>query len=145
MKNIDLPEKLKELRLAHAYKQVDVASALGIVRQSYSHYERGDRTPDSEMLYKIAAFYNISVNDLMQHAVSLDPDIYYDSPPPAESGPYLDDFLEYLKKPKNQKRFKDFTNMERELIYYFEQIDNLDKWELVEFAKILSHKRSKKK
>lgn len=143
MKNTNLPQKLKELRLAHSYKQVDVASVLGIVRQTYSHYEKGDRTPDSEMLYKIAAFYNISVNDLMQHTVKLDPDLYYGSPPPAESGACLKDFLEYMKEPKNQKRFKDFTNMERELIYYFEQIDNLDKWELVEFAKILSRKRKR--
>ncbi len=143
MKTSDLPEKLRELRLAHSYKQVDVASALGVVRQTYSHYERGDRTPDSDTLYKIAAFYNISVNDLLQYTVALDPDMYYDSPPPSESGADLDDFLEYLKKPKNQKRFKDFTNIERELIYYFEQIDNLDKWELIEFAKILSRKRKK--
>lgn len=144
MKNTALPQKLKDLRLAHSYKQVDVASALGIVRQTYSHYENGDRTPDSEMLYKIAAFYNISVNDLMKHTVTLDPDIYYDALPPSESGSSLEDFLEYLKKPQNQKRFKDFTNMERELIYYFEQIDSLDKWELIEFAKILSYKRKKK-
>lgn len=144
MENMGLPEKLKELRLAHSYKQVDVASALEVVRQTYSHYERGDRTPDSDMLYKIAAFYNISVNDLLKYTVDLDPETYYDSPPPSESGDDLADFLEYLKEPKNQKRFKDFNNMERKLIYYFEQVDNLDKWELIEFAKILTHKRKKK-
>jgi len=144
LENMGLPEKLKELRLAHSYKQVDVASALEVVRQTYSHYERGDRTPDSDMLYKIAAFYNISVNDLLKYTVDLDPETYYDSPPPSESGDDLADFLEYLKEPKNQKRFKDFNNMERKLIYYFEQVDNLDKWELIEFAKILTHKRKKK-
>ncbi len=85
-----LPEKLKELRLAHSYKQVDVASALGVVRQTYSHYERRDRTPDSKMLYKIAAFYNISVNDLLKYTVSLDPELYYyDAPPPSEAGSNL--------------------------------------------------------
>ena len=144
MKNTSLPQKLKELRLAHSYKQVDVASALDIVRQTYSHYENGSRTPDSEMLYKIAAFYNISVDDLMKHTVTLDPDIYYNSPSPSESGSCLNAYLEYLKNPLNQKRFKYFTNMERELIYHFEQIDHLDQWELIEFAKILSHKRKKK-
>lgn len=144
MKNTALAQKLKDLRLAHSYKQVDVASALGIVRQTYSHYENADRTPDPEMLYKIAAFYNISLHDLMKHTVKLDPDIYYDALPSSEPDSCLSDFLEYLKNPQNQKRFKNFTNMERELIYYFEQIDDLDKWELIEFAKILSHKRKKK-
>lgn len=81
-----LPEKLKGLRFAIPYKQVDAAFALGIVRQTYSHYENGNRTPDSEMLYKIEAFYNISVNDLIQHMVMLDLDVYHDFPQPTESG-----------------------------------------------------------
>ena len=142
--NIKLSNKLKELRIAHNYKQVDVAAALGVVRQTYSHYENGERTPDSEMLYKIASFYNISINDLLRYTVKLDPDIYYDAIPPSESGSNLDDFLEYLKEPRNQKRFKDFSSEERELIYCFEQIDPIDRWELLEFAKILTRKRRKK-
>ena len=44
MKNQLLPAKLKELRKAHGYTQDYVASALEIVRQTYSHYETGQRT-----------------------------------------------------------------------------------------------------
>lgn len=139
--NIDLSNKLKDLRLAHGYKQVDIASSLGIVRQTYSHYENGDRIPDSEMLYKIAAFYNITINDLMKHTVALDPDVYYETTQPTEITPSLDDYLSYLRQPRNQKRFKDFDNSERELIYYYEQISNEDKWVLIEISKILARKK----
>lgn len=42
MKERLLPEKLKELRKVHGYTQDYVAAALGIVRQTYSHYEAAD-------------------------------------------------------------------------------------------------------
>ena len=141
MNNSDLAKKLKNLRLAHSYKQVDVASAIGVLRQTYSHYENGDRTPNAEILYKLAAFYNISINDLMQHTVNLDPELYYETKVPSEKGNDLDEFIAYMQKPENKLRFKHLDNNERELLYYFEQVDNLDKWELIEFAKILAQKR----
>ena len=143
MKSARLPNRLKELRLAHSCKQVEVASALGVVRQTYSNYENGSRKPSSEMLYKIAAFYNISVNELLKNTVDLDPEIYYDSPTPSETGLGLDTFLEYLKLPENQTRLNGLTNKEKELVFYFDQLNNSDKWELVEFAKILTQKRNR--
>lgn len=66
MKERLLPDKLKELRSVHGYTQDYVAAALGVVRQTYSHYEAGRRTPSPDILYKLAGLYNISVDDLMQ-------------------------------------------------------------------------------
>ena len=42
-----------------------VAEVLGVVRQTYSHYETRKRTPDAEAFYKLAGLYNISVDDLL--------------------------------------------------------------------------------
>ena len=61
MKKSLLPQKLKQLRKVHNYTQDYVAEALGIVRQTYSHYETGKRMPDAESLYKLAGLYNIYV------------------------------------------------------------------------------------
>ena len=141
VKSARLPDRLKELRLAHSCKQVEIASALGVVRQTYSNYENGSRTPGSEILYKIAAFYNISVNELLQNTVDLDPEIYYDSPTPSETGLGLNTSLEYLKVPENQTRLTGLTNKEKELVFYFDQLNNSDKWELLEIAKILIKKK----
>ena len=60
-----LSQHLIELRKLHNYTQDDVASSLGIVRQTYSHYETVKRTPSPEILFKLAGLYNISVDDLM--------------------------------------------------------------------------------
>ena len=42
MKNKLLPQKLKELRKVNNYTQDYVAEVLGVVRQTYSHYETGN-------------------------------------------------------------------------------------------------------
>ena len=58
MKNEMLAQKLKELRKVNNYTQDYVAEVLGVVRQTYSHYETGKRTPDTNALYKLAGLYN---------------------------------------------------------------------------------------
>jgi len=140
MSNSLLPTKLKELRKTFRYTQDDVASALGVIRQTYSHYETGKRTPDHEALFKLAGLYNISVEDLMQLTIELDRNIYYDAPPPTQSSEDLAAFLEYFNNPKNQKKYQYFNNREKELLYYFEKLDDADKWEIIEFTKIKTHK-----
>ena len=140
MSNPLLPAKLRELRKVYGYTQDYVASALGVVRQTYSHYETGSRTPNSETLFKLAGLYNISVDDLMQLTIELDRNIYYDAPPPTQSSEDLAAFLEYFNNPQNQKKYQYFSNREKELLYYFEKLDDIDKWEIIEFTKIKAHR-----
>lgn len=141
MKEGLLPEKLKELRKAHGYTQDYVAAALGIVRQTYSHYESGRRKPSPDTLYKLAGLYNVSVDDLMQLTVELDRNVYYDAPAPTQSSEDLAGFLEYFNNPNNKKKYQLFNNMEKELLYYFEKISEEDKKEIIEFTKIKAHKK----
>lgn len=139
-KNQRLAAKLKELRKVYGYRQDDVAAALGCVRQTYSHYETGKRTPDHEALFKLAGLYHVSVDDLMQLAVELDRDECFDAPPPTQFSEDLAGFLEYFNNPHNQKKFQYFGNLEKELIYYFEKLSDTDKRELIEIAKIKTRK-----
>lgn len=140
MGNSLLPAKLKELRKAFGYTQDYVASALGVIRQTYSHYETGNRTPNSETLFKLAGLYNISVDDLMQLTIELDRNIYYDAPPPTQSSEDLAAFLDYFSNPKNQKKYQYFSNLEKELLYYFEKLTDVDKREMIEFTKIKANR-----
>ncbi len=141
MNNRLISTKLKELRKLHNYTQDYVASALGIVRQSYSHYETGKRTPNSEVLFKIAGLYNIPVDDLMQLVIDIDRNIYYDAPAPTKSSEDLADFIEYFANPISKKKYQYNTILEKELLYYFEKISDDDKREIIEFTKIKARKR----
>lgn len=141
MKNNLLPQKLKELRKVHGYTQDYIASVCDVARQTYSHYETGKRTPSSETLFKLAGLYNVSVDDLLQITIELDRNIYYDAPPPTQSSEDLESFLQYFNNPKNQKKFQMFSNLEKELFYYFEKISETDKKEIIEFTKIKARKK----
>lgn len=143
MKKQLLAGKLKELRKAHSYTQDYVASALGIVRQTYSNYETGNRIPDPETLYKLAGLYNISLDDLMHLTIDLDRDISYDAPIPTQSSEDLSEFLAYFNDPKNQKKYRFFNNLEKELLYYFGKISEEDKREVIEIEKLKIRKNSR--
>lgn len=58
--------KLKELRKLARLSQQEVASFLGITSQAYGHYERGDRTPDPQTLKKLAEYFGVTVDYLLQ-------------------------------------------------------------------------------
>lgn len=60
-------EVLRELRLYHDYKQKDLSEYLNITSQAYSNYENNKRTPDIDTIYKIAKFYNITVDKLISY------------------------------------------------------------------------------
>ena len=98
-----LSQRLKELRKLHNYTQDYVASMLGVVRQTYSHYETGKRTPNSETLYKLAGLYDVPIDDFMHLTIELDKNIYYDAPAPSSSSIELTYFLEYFNNPKKKK------------------------------------------
>lgn len=112
-----LPQKLKELRKVNNYTQDYVAAVLGIVRQTYSHYETGRRTPDAEALYKLAGLYNISIDDLMHLTVDIDREVSYDAPVPSQSSEDLSEFLEFFNDPANKKKYMFHTNLEKELLF----------------------------
>ena len=139
MKNTIIPEKLKELRKANGYTQDYVASYLGIVRQTYSHYETGKRTPNYETIYKLAGLYNISVDDLIQLTIvseELEEYNYYSIPQNTD----LSDYLDYLNNPNNSKKFHLLNRFEKELLYYFEKLSESDRKEIIEFTKIKAYK-----
>lgn len=136
MNGTQLSKRLKELRKVHNYTQDYVASVLGVIRQTYSHYETGKRMPNSETLYKLAGLYDISVSDLIQLSFTLDKDEYFDAPEITQSSIELSEYLEYFNNPNNRKKYQYNTNLEKELLYYFERISEKDKKEIIEFTKI---------
>lgn len=140
MKSKLLPQKLKELRKAHNYTQDYLADVLGVVRQTYSHYETGKRTPDAEALYKLAGLYNISIDDLLHLTIDIDRDVSYDAPSPTQTSIDLAEFLKFFNDPANKKKYMFNTNLEKELLFYFDKISEEDKKEIIEFTKIKARK-----
>jgi len=136
MTNKTLADKLKELRKFHNYNQEDIAAVIGVIRQTYSHYETGKRTPSGDILCKLARFYNISMDELVADTVELDPDLYFTSPVPAQKAEEFGEYLSYFNTDTNKKKYQFHSVLEKELLYYFEKLSEADKKEFIEFTKI---------
>ena len=52
--------------------QKDLAGLLNISRQAYSNYETGKRTPDLDLLIKIAQIYGITLDQLINQPCTPD-------------------------------------------------------------------------
>lgn len=59
--------KLKQLRKEKKVTQLDVANVLGITVSAYGNYELGQRSPTPEMLVKLAKYFNVSIDYLLDY------------------------------------------------------------------------------
>lgn len=57
--------RIKNLRLENQKLQKDIATYLGIDVSTYNKYEKGTRNLSVDVVSKIAEYYNVSVNDLI--------------------------------------------------------------------------------
>ena len=61
----NLEERLRLLRKEKNLKQEDAARLLDISLSSYCRYEQGLRDPNAKVLWKIADFYEVTVDYLI--------------------------------------------------------------------------------
>ena len=62
--------RLKELRKARGLTQKKIADELSIYQQLYQRYEVGEREPRIDMLIKLADYFDVSVDYLIEHKKS---------------------------------------------------------------------------
>ena len=57
---------IKSLRVSHNISQVQLASELHVSKQTISNWENNNILPSIEMLVKIAAFFSVSADYLLE-------------------------------------------------------------------------------
>lgn len=70
--NIEIANRLVQLRKKCGYSQEELAGKLGLSRQSVSKWERAEASPDTDNLIELAKLYNVSLDDLLNPDVNLD-------------------------------------------------------------------------
>lgn len=63
-----LKENISSLRTLNGYSQEDIAEKLGISRQAYAKWEKGESVPDIDKCAQLANLYNVSLDALYQEA-----------------------------------------------------------------------------
>ena len=101
--------------------QTQVGNYLNMTRQGYAHYEKGSRSPDNQTILKLANFYNLRLEELIdKNELPLEISYLY------ETNPYSTN-----KKHKSPKTLNNITikvnSYENRLIALFRQLDRKDK------------------
>ncbi len=60
-----LKENISMLRNVNGYSQEEVAEKIGVSRQAYAKWEKGETVPDVERCQKLAELYGITIDSLI--------------------------------------------------------------------------------
>ncbi|MDD3261402.1 MAG: helix-turn-helix transcriptional regulator [Oscillospiraceae bacterium] len=64
--NIEIANRLVQLRKKNGFSQEELAARLGISRQAVSKWERAESSPDTDNLILLAQLYHVSLDDLLR-------------------------------------------------------------------------------
>ena len=65
-------DKIKFLRKPQELSQAQVAEAIDVLQSTYSHYEQGINEPNFETLKKLANFFDVSIDYLLENDGSIE-------------------------------------------------------------------------
>ena len=65
--NIEIANRLVELRKKNGYSQEELAAKLGLSRQAISKWERAEASPDTDNLICLAKLYGVSLDELLKN------------------------------------------------------------------------------
>ena len=97
--NLEVANRLQQLRKAKGLSQEELANILGLSRQAISKWERAETSPDTDNLICLARLYNISIDKLLDTSES----------------------TEEIKERIAQERIKDVTDKNEEIVYAIEE------------------------
>lgn len=75
--------------------------------------------------------------------MDFDRNVYYEAPGPSPNSDFLSEYLDYFNDPKNKKKYQYHSNLEKEILFYFQKLSDTDKKELIEISKIKANKKSR--
>lgn len=64
--NIEIANRLVQLRKEHGLSQEELAAKLGISRQAVSKWERAEASPDTDNLILLSRVYGVSIDELLR-------------------------------------------------------------------------------
>lgn len=104
-------EMLKILRKEKGLTQTQLANAVGIGRQAYAYYEKGEREPSPETLCKFADFFGVTVDELLGRT----PQLFDDARVPKTEVQELFDQLTAHQKDLVLERMRAYIDANNEL------------------------------
>ena len=77
--NVEVAQRLAELRRKKGYSQEELAEKLGLSRQAVSKWERAESSPDTDNLIALARLYGTSLDELLAIEPIIEDDIAFET------------------------------------------------------------------
>ena len=85
MMNVEIAQRLAELRRERGFSQESLAEQLGLSRQAVSKWERAESAPDMGNLIALADLYGVTLDELLRVSPEVEEDVRYESQERAET------------------------------------------------------------
>lgn len=83
--NVEIAQRLAELRRERGFSQEGLAEQLGLSRQAVSKWERAESAPDMGNLIALADLYEVTLDELLRVSPEVEEDMRFESQECAES------------------------------------------------------------
>ena len=83
--NVEIAQRLAELRRERGFSQEGLAEQLGLSRQAVSKWERAEAAPDMGNLIALADLYEVTLDELLRVSPEVEEDMRFESQERAES------------------------------------------------------------
>lgn len=77
--NVEIAQRLAELRREKGYSQEELAERLGLSRQAVSKWERAESSPDTGNLVALARLYGVTVDELLRFDEEIEDDVKFET------------------------------------------------------------------
>lgn len=77
--NVEIAQRLAELRREKGYSQEELAARLGLSRQAVSKWERAESSPDTGNLVALARLYGVTVDELLRFDEEIEDDVKFET------------------------------------------------------------------
>ncbi len=79
MMNVEIAQRLAELRRERGFSQEGLAEQLGLSRQAVSKWERAESAPDMGNLIALADLYDVTLDELLRVSPEVEEDVRYEA------------------------------------------------------------------
>lgn len=77
--NVEIAQRLAEMRREQGYSQEELAAQLGLSRQAVSKWERAESSPDTGNLIALADLYDVTLDELVRVEADINDDVRFES------------------------------------------------------------------
>lgn len=132
-----LGKHIQMLRKERKITQQDMADKLGVLRQTYSHYETGRIKPTLDTLIRISSIFHVPLSSFSDYVTvppqvqapqNINIDLYLSE---KEKEIFTSQYIEFCNRNDNVKRLKGLNRGEKRILFYYDKLTESEREDIM--------------